>query len=104
MPAWSSHYRRPWHLPRALQPLGPRGARRQRTASVKALRPGPAAQQPAFRAGEIDRAYAALQTFAGRAYRRPITHAEMYRLMRFVEAARNDGESADVGLKLALKA
>jgi mono/diheme cytochrome c family protein len=56
------------------------------------------------RASEIDRTYYALQAFADRAYRRPITHSEMYRLMRFVEAALNNGEGAKAGFQLALKA
>jgi hypothetical protein len=81
-----------------------RGAPAVRNDAVKAMYQEPADEQTAFRAAEIDRTYAALQAFADRAYRRPITHAEMYRLMRFVEAVMNDGESADAGLKLALKA
>ncbi len=81
-----------------------RGAPPQRNDAVKALGQEPADEQAAARAAEIDHAYFALQAFADRAYRRPITHAEMYRLMRFVDAALNAGESADAGLKLALKA
>src|SRR5262249_47696331 len=81
-----------------------RGAPPQRNDAVKALHQGSPDEQTALRAAEIDRAYASLQAFADRAYRRPITHAEMYRLMRFVEAALNEGETADAGLKLALKA
>jgi hypothetical protein len=81
-----------------------RGAPPRRNDAVKALRQGPADERTALRAAEIDRTYAALQAFADRAYRRPITHAEMYRLMRFVETALNDGEQADAGLKLAMKA
>jgi hypothetical protein len=80
-----------------------RGTPPQRNDAVKVVRPQPADDQAVSRAGEIDRTYAALQTFADRAYRRPITHTEMYRLMRFVETALNDGEQADAGLKLALK-
>ena len=53
------------------------------------------------RAAEIDRCYYALQAFADRAYRRPASHREMYRLMRFVESALERGEPADAGLKLA---
>ena len=56
------------------------------------------------RAAEIDRTYYALQAFADRAYRRPVTHREMYRLMRFVETALDRGEPADVGLRQALLA
>src|SRR5262249_7938445 len=44
------------------------------------------------------------QAFTDRAYRRPVAHAEMGRLMRFVEDAVNGGEGTDAGLKLALKA
>jgi hypothetical protein len=81
-----------------------RGAPPRRNDAVKAQRLEAADEQAAARAAEIDRAYAALQAFADRAYRRPVTHAETYRLMRFVEAAMNDGEPADAGLKLAMKA
>jgi hypothetical protein len=81
-----------------------RGAPPQRNDAVKATARAPADEQTTSRAAEIDRVYYALQAFADRAYRRPITHAEMYRLMRFVEAALNNGETADAGLKLALKA
>jgi Protein of unknown function (DUF1592)/Protein of unknown function (DUF1588)/Protein of unknown function (DUF1587)/Protein of unknown function (DUF1585)/Protein of unknown function (DUF1595)/Planctomycete cytochrome C len=56
------------------------------------------------RAAEIDRTYSALQAFADRAYRRPVTHPEMYRLMRFVETALNQGEGIEAGFQLALKA
>jgi hypothetical protein len=59
--------------------------------------------EAAARAAEIDRAYAALQGFADRAYRRPVTHAEMARLMRFVEEALNAGKGADAGLKMAIQ-
>jgi hypothetical protein len=72
--------------------------------AVKAPRQEPADGPTASRAAEIDRTYAALRAFADRAYRRPVTHAEMYRLMRFVEAALNGAEEADAGLKLAVKA
>jgi hypothetical protein len=81
-----------------------RGPPPRRNEAVKGLRPKASDDQAALRAAEIDRTYTALQAFADRAYRRPITHAEMYRLMRFVEAALNEGKKADVGLKLALKA
>ncbi len=81
-----------------------RGTPPRRNDAVKSLQQVQADEQTAIQAAEIDRTYAALQAFADRAYRRPITHPEMYRLMRFVAAALNDGEQADVGLKLALKA
>jgi hypothetical protein len=81
-----------------------RGAQPQRNEAVKGELLAPADEQTAVRAAEIDRTYAALQAFADRAYRRPVTHAEMHRLMRFVEEALNDGQQADAGLKLAMKA
>ncbi len=82
------------HVPYVL-----RGAPPQRDNAVKGNR-----VETNVHAAEIDRAYFALQAFADRAYRRPITHSEMARLMRFVEAALNNGEAADAGLKLAFKA
>jgi len=80
-----------------------RGAPPQRAGAVKGNRED-ADEQAAARAAEIDRVYGALQAFADRAYRRPISHAEMYRLMRFVETSMNNGEGVDAGFKLALKA
>jgi hypothetical protein len=76
-----------------------RGDPPQRADAVKGMRvvSGPDS-------AEIDRTYYALQSFADRAYRRPVTHVEMYRLMRFVEAALNNGEVADAGLQLAMMA
>jgi hypothetical protein len=81
-----------------------RGPPPRRNDPVKGLRPDAADGAAALRALEIDRAYAALQAFTDRAYRRPVTHAEMARLMRFVETALLGGESADAGLKLAIQA
>jgi Protein of unknown function (DUF1592)/Protein of unknown function (DUF1588)/Protein of unknown function (DUF1585)/Protein of unknown function (DUF1587)/Protein of unknown function (DUF1595) len=81
-----------------------RGAPAQKNDAIKGLPQELADERAALRAAEIDRTYGALQAFADRAYRRPVTHAEMYRLMRFVEAALNNGAKADLGLKLALKA
>jgi hypothetical protein len=81
-----------------------RGTPPQRGDTIKPQQQVAMDEEAARRAAEIDRAYGALQAFIDRAYRRPVTHAEMYRLMRFVEAALNDGENADDGLKLALKA
>jgi hypothetical protein len=49
----------------------------------------------------LGRAYLALRSFADRAYRRPVTHAEMGRLMRLVEGSPGGLES---GLKLAYRA
>jgi hypothetical protein len=85
-------------------PFALRGAPPRKNDVVKGQGQVLSDEQAAFRAAEIDRAYAFLQAFADRAYRRPITHAEMVRLMRFVEEALNRGENADTGLKLALKA
>jgi len=84
-------------------PFALRGAPPQRAEAVKGLRLGPEDDAATVRAAEIDRSYYALQAFADRAYRRPISHEEMYRLMRFVETALAEGEGADVGLKLAYK-
>jgi hypothetical protein len=81
-----------------------RGKPPRKNDAIKGLGQELADGQLAFRAAEIDRTYAALQAFCDRAFRRPITHGEMYRLMRFVEAALNKDETADEGLKLALKA
>jgi hypothetical protein len=53
---------------------------------------------------EFDRAYAALRSFADRAYRRPVTHTEMARLMKFVETGAAYGVRIDAGLKRAMKA
>jgi hypothetical protein len=53
---------------------------------------------------ELDRAYQVLRAFADRAYRRPVTHYELTRLLRFVEAARKDGAGCEKGIRLALRA
>jgi hypothetical protein len=53
---------------------------------------------------ELEQAYQILRAFADRAYRRPITHDELTRLLRFVEAVRKDGESYEKGLRMALRA
>jgi hypothetical protein len=76
-----------------------RGAPPQRAGAVKGTR-----VESDDGAAEIDRTYYALQAFADRAYRRPVTHSEMYRLMRFVEAALTNKEGAEAGFQLALKA
>ena len=81
-----------------------RGPPPQRAAAVKGLRLETPDEPAAAKAAEIDRAYYALQAFADRAYRRPVTHEEMVRLMRFVETALARGEGADAGLKLAFEA
>jgi Protein of unknown function (DUF1592)/Protein of unknown function (DUF1587)/Protein of unknown function (DUF1588)/Protein of unknown function (DUF1595)/Cytochrome C oxidase, cbb3-type, subunit III len=43
-------------------------------------------------------------TLARRAYRRPVTPAEVSALMKFVEMARQNGEDTDHGIQLALQA
>jgi hypothetical protein len=53
---------------------------------------------------ELEQAYQVLRAFADRAYRRPATHEELTRLLRFVEAARKDGEGYEKGLRMALRA
>jgi hypothetical protein len=59
--------------------------------------PDPAAQ-------ELERAYQILRAFADRAYRRPVTHDELTRLLRFVETTRHDGEGYEKGLRMAMRA
>jgi hypothetical protein len=59
--------------------------------------PDPAARQR-------DHAYEILRAFADRAYRRPVTHEELMRLLRFVEAAQQRGERYEQGLRTALRA
>lgn len=81
-----------------------RGAPPEKAEAVKGVQAGPQDADAVARAKEIDRAYYALQAFADRAYRRPITHQEMYRLMSFVDQALSSGEVVDVGLARAFKA
>jgi hypothetical protein len=52
----------------------------------------------------MERAARAVQAFADRAYRRPVTHAEMARFVRFLEASRANGNSHDRTVQLALQA
>ena len=85
-------------------PYALRGAPPGRNVAVKGLRFDAEDEQARARAKEIDRAYYALQAFADRAYRRPISHEEMYRLMQFVDQALTSGEGVDAGLARALKA
>ena len=81
-----------------------RGAPPERNVAVKGVRFDANDEQARARAKEIDRAYYAIQAFADRAYRRPITHEEMYRLMQFVDQALASGEGVDAGLARAFKA
>jgi hypothetical protein len=53
---------------------------------------------------ELDQTYQVLRSFADRAYRRPITHEELTRLLRFVEAAQKNGEGYEKGVRTALRA
>ncbi len=53
---------------------------------------------------ERQRAYPILMAFADRAYRRPATHDEVNRLLRFVEEAHRDGEDSDHGIRVAFQA
>jgi hypothetical protein len=53
---------------------------------------------------ELDRAELVLRVFADRAYRRPVTYAELNRLLRFVEESQKAGEGTEPGLRLALQA
>ncbi|HUS05685.1 MAG TPA: DUF1592 domain-containing protein [Bryobacteraceae bacterium] len=45
-----------------------------------------------------------LSNLAGRAYRRPVTEAEVNRLLRFVSMAREEGDSFERGVQVALEA
>ncbi|MBI3876603.1 MAG: DUF1592 domain-containing protein [Verrucomicrobia bacterium] len=49
-------------------------------------------------------ARAILANFTRRAYRRPVSDDEVTRLMRFVDLARKNGDSFEMGIKLALEA
>jgi mono/diheme cytochrome c family protein len=81
-----------------------RGPPPRRADAIKGSRLDAADPTTTAKAAEIDRAYYSLQAFCDRAYRRPVTHTEMYRLMRFVEGALSEGREADAGLKLAFQA
>jgi hypothetical protein len=71
----------------------------------KVLRTGPADAPPPLdpQAQELLQAYNILRAFADRAYRRPVTHDELTRLLRFVESAQKNGEGYEQGIKLALQ-
>ncbi|HTU93051.1 MAG TPA: DUF1592 domain-containing protein [Gemmataceae bacterium] len=53
---------------------------------------------------ERQRAYEILRAFADRAYRRPVTHDELTRLLLFVESAQKSGEGVEKGIRTALRA
>ncbi|HEY1380836.1 MAG TPA: DUF1592 domain-containing protein, partial [Gemmataceae bacterium] len=77
-----------------------------REPARKVLRLSAADAPPAPTAAdtELDRAYRVLRAFADRAFRRPVTHEEVTRMLKFVEAAQKNGDGADEGVKLALEA
>jgi hypothetical protein len=50
------------------------------------------------------RAYLVLRAFADRAYRRPVTHDEVNRLLRFVEEAQRSGDGCEHGIRVAFQA
>jgi hypothetical protein len=52
----------------------------------------------------LEHAVRAVQAFADRAYRRPVTHEELGRLVRFLESARGTGDGYEDAVKQALKA
>ncbi len=81
-----------------------RGSPPLRADAVKGQRFEQADAAGLARAALIDRAYYAIQAFADRAFRRPVTHVEIGRLMRFVEATLANGDGVDAGIKLALTA
>lgn len=51
-----------------------------------------------------DCAAAVMQKFASRAYRRPVTGGELAKLLRFVDLARENGDSFERGIQLAVQA
>jgi hypothetical protein len=81
-----------------------RGNPPERAHAVKGQRFESADDSAIARAVEIDRTFYALQAFADRAFRRPVTHVEMARLMRFVETALANGDGVDGGFKMAMTA
>jgi hypothetical protein len=73
-------------------PLDPRPAFQRRTLAAVAGKP------------RSEQTREILRTFAGRAYRRPATEAEVGRLVRFVEETEKAGGKWEAGLQLALQA
>jgi hypothetical protein len=53
---------------------------------------------------ERQRAYPILMAFADRAFRRPATHNEVNRLLRFVDDARRNGDGFEHGMRVAFQA
>lgn len=80
-----------------------RGAPPLREQARRELRlPGDNAPDPDQQA--LDRAARAVQAFADRAYRRPLTHEELARFVRLLEGNRGDDSSHERGVRLALQA
>jgi hypothetical protein len=55
-------------------------------------------------ARQRDHAYEVLRAFADQAYRRPVRHEELLRLLHFVEASQQQGEGYEQGLRTAMRA
>jgi hypothetical protein len=81
-------------------PFGSRGLPPARDEPRKGFRPPPV--DPARQ--DVDHAALVLRVFTDRAYRRPITYAELTRLLHFVERSQKAGEGTEPGLRLALQA
>ena len=65
------------------------------------------APRPVARDPELERQqriYDILRAFADRAFRRPVTHEELMRLLGIVLSAEKDGEGPEAALQLALQA
>jgi mono/diheme cytochrome c family protein len=60
--------------------------------------------EPDQRLSQLEAARKILEQFASRAYRRPVTTAEVNRLVRFVRVAGSQGEGFDRGIQLAVTA
>jgi mono/diheme cytochrome c family protein len=71
------------------------------SAAVKPSRQKLLVCDPQTGAACVDRI---LSTFARRAYRRPVTRAEVAQLVRFVNLAKADGQTTEQGLALAIQA
>ena len=71
-------------------------------SAAPAQRHPPPAIDPKER--ELGQAYDIIRAFADRAFRRPVTHEEVIRLLRFVEVAQQNGDGFEQGLKSALRA
>ncbi len=80
-----------------------RGQPPRRERAMRELGP-PRGNEPDAEGMALDRAARAVQAFADRAYRRPVTHEEMARFVRFLEASRANGNSHERGVQLALQA